>query len=133
MCTPLFYFFYFVFSVCVFFSVCVRLARQGTTEKSTQREDELYIESAPLAEILSKCANFARRIPKNLHRLVNSPRDFPPNSYTILKRLFAITMRPPPKQSVQICQLFHVTFPKRLLQFFVSSMTSGHLCAILAG
>ena len=81
----------FLFSVCV---VCVSLAR--VTEKSTQREDELYIESAPLAEILSKCANFARRIPKNLHRLVTSPRDFPPNSYTILKRLFAITMRLPP-------------------------------------
>ena len=95
---PLFYTFFTFFFMCVcFFRVCVLCASRspGATEKSTHREDELYIESAPLAEILSKCANFARRIPKNLHRLVNSPRDFPPNSYTILKRLFAITMRPP--------------------------------------
>ena len=73
MDTPLFYFFFLCFfGVCV---VCVSLAR--ATEKSTQRDDELYIESAPFAEILSKCANFARRIPKNLHRLVTSPCDFP--------------------------------------------------------
>ena len=83
MDTPLFL--YFCLCVCVFsVCVCVCASRSpGATEKSTHRDDELYIESAPFAEILSKCANFARRIPKNLHRLVTYPRDFPPNSYTI--------------------------------------------------
>ena len=77
--------------VCVcFFRVCVLCASRspGATEKSTQHEDELYIESAPLAEILSKCANFARRIPKNLHRLVNSPRNFPPKQLHNFKKTF---------------------------------------------
>ena len=91
------------FSVCV---VCVSLAR--ATEKSTQRYDELYIESAPFAEILSKCANFARRIPKNLHRLVNSPRNFPPNSYTILKKDFS----PLPCDSPQTICTNLPTFPR---------------------
>ena len=58
MCTPLFYTFFtfFFMCVCVFFSVCVLCASRspGATEKSTHREDELYIESAPLAEILKQ-------------------------------------------------------------------------------
>ena len=98
--------------MCVFVPCVLCASRSpGATEKSTHREDELYIESAPLAEILSKCANFARRIPKHLHRLVNSPRDFPPNSYTILKRLFAFTMRFPPTF------LYNVTFQNDFYNF----------------
>ena len=48
--------------VCFFFRVCVLCASRspGATEKSTQREDELYIESAPLAEILSKCVKLCQ-------------------------------------------------------------------------
>ena len=64
MCTPPFvYFFYFFFYVCVF-SVCVLCASRspGATEKSTHREDELYIESAPLAEILS---NMCQTLPNS--------------------------------------------------------------------
>ena len=100
--------------------VCVSLAR--ATEKSTHRDDELYIESAPFAEILSKCcANFARRIPKNLHRLVTSPCDFPPNSYTILKRLFAFTMQLPPNICT-ILSTFPRDFPKDFYNF-ANSMT----------
>ena len=53
--------------VCVFFVcvVCVSLAR--ATEKSTHREDELYIESAPLAEILSKCAKLCQANSQNIY------------------------------------------------------------------
>ena len=94
MCTPPFlYFFYFFFMcVCFFFRVCVLCASRspGDTEKSTHREDELYIESAPLAEILSnmcqtlpnskkstQIGDLSMRLPKNLHRLVTYPCDFP--------------------------------------------------------
>ena len=78
--------------------VCVLCASRspGATEKSTHREDELYIESAPLAEILSnmcqtlpnskkstQIGDLSMRLPKNLHRLVTYPCDFPSNSYTI--------------------------------------------------
>ena len=50
-----FLFFYFVLCVCVFFRVVLCASRSpGDTEKSTHREDELYIESAPLAEILKQ-------------------------------------------------------------------------------
>ena len=94
MCTPPFlYFFYFFVYVCVFFfpCVCVCASRSpGATEKSTHREDELYIESAPLAEILSnvcqtlpnskkstQIGDLSMRLPKNLHRLVTYPCDFP--------------------------------------------------------
>ena len=57
MCTPFFILFFTFFFMCVcFFSVCVLCASRspGATEKSTHREDELYIESAPLAEILKQ-------------------------------------------------------------------------------
>ena len=39
-----------LFLFCVFFACvcCVRLARQGHGKSSTQRDDELYIESAPV-------------------------------------------------------------------------------------
>ena len=84
---------------------------------------------------------------------MNSPRNFPPKIYTILKRLFAITMRPPPKQSVQIWPTFPRDFPKRLLEFLpapyathlgnicvrisptvttISSLKSEHLCHIIS-
>ena len=58
-------FFTFFFYVCVFFfRVCVLCASRspGATEKSTHREDELYIESAPLAEILS---NMCQTLPNS--------------------------------------------------------------------
>ena len=76
--------------------MCVSLAR--ATEKSTQREDELYIESAPLAEILSnmcqtlpnskkstQIGDLSMRLsPKQLHNLKKDfsplPCDLPPNN-----------------------------------------------------
>ena len=119
----LFFWLCFYCFFCVFSCVLCASRSPGATEKSTQREDELYIESAPLAEILSKCANFARRIPKHLHRLVNSPRDFPPNSYTILKRIFAFTMRLPQKIMYNLCANFSTWLPpKRLYIFSANSM-----------
>ena len=64
MSTPLFYFFLLLFYVCVFCFSCVLCASRspGDTEKSTHREDELYIESAPLAEILS---NMCQTLPNS--------------------------------------------------------------------
>ena len=46
MGTPLFFILFL--NVCVFFPCVLCASRSpGATEKSTQREDELYIESAP--------------------------------------------------------------------------------------
>ena len=61
--------------------------------------------------------NFARRIPKNLHRLVNSPRNFPPNSYTIFKRLFAFTMRLPPNNLYKFASFSTGLSPKYFYNF----------------
>ena len=107
-----------------FFRVCASRSPGGHGEEHAARGRALHIESAPLAENSKQIPKKSTQIGEFSTRLSHS--------YTILKRLFAFTMRPPPKQSVQICQLFHMTLPKRLLQFFASSMTSGHLCAILA-
>ena len=59
----------FFLCVCVFFSVCVLCASRspGATEKSTHREDELYIESAPLAEILSNVCQTLPNSKKSTH------------------------------------------------------------------
>ena len=115
-----------LFSVCV---VCVSLAR--VTEKSTQREDELYIESAPLAEILSKCAKLCQANSKKSTQIGEFSTQLSPKQLHNFKKTFRLYHATPPKQSVQICQLFHVTFQKTFT-IFASSMTSGHLCAILA-
>ena len=123
-----------------FFSVCVLCASRspGATEKSTHREDELYIESAPLAEILS---NVCQTLP-NSKKIYTDwwliPCDFPkiytdwwlihatfPSNTQFKKRLFAITMRPPPKQSVQIWPTLPLS--KRLLEFLVPTPYATHL------
>ena len=102
MDTPFFNFFF----LCVCFCFpCVLCASRspGATEKSTQHEDELYIESAPLAEILSKMCQTLPNSPKNLHRLVNSPRNFaPPKKLHNFKKTF---------------RLYHVTSPQTSVQF----------------
>ena len=122
----------FFFRVCV---VCVSLARRHGEEHAS-RGRALHWECAPRRNSKATCAKLCR-ILKNLHRLVTYPCDFPkiytdwwlihatfPPNTQFKKRLFAITMWPPPKQSVQICQLFHVTFQKTF-RLLASYMTSG--------
>ena len=126
----LFYFFifftFFCVCVCVFFRVCcVRLARQGHGKEHAARRRALHWECAPRRNSKQMCqlcqansqtstqnGDFSTRLsPKQLHNF---------------KKTFRLYHATPPKQSVQICQLFHVTFQKTFT-IFASSMTSGHL------
>ncbi len=120
------FFFTFLFCVCVFFFrvCCVRLARQGPRRRArSARTSSTLRECAPRRNSKQKCAKLCRILKKSTQIGDFSTQLSP--SYTILKRLFAITMRPPPKQSVQIWPTFPCDFPKKTFRIFVSSMTSG--------
>ena len=98
MCTPLFYTFLLFFSMCVFFfSVCVLCASRspGATEKSTHREDELYIESAPLAEILQNVPKLCRILKKST-QIGEFSTQLSPKIYTLLKNTFRHYHATPP-------------------------------------
>ena len=97
------------FSVCV---VCVSLAR--ATEKSTQREDELYIESAPLAEILSKCAKLCQANSQKSTQIGEFSTRLSPKQLHNFKKNFSLYHATSLTNSVQfVCQLFHVTSPQK--------------------
>ena len=89
VCFFLFFHVFCVFCVCL----CVLCASRspGPRKEQHERGDELYIESAP--------------VPKKSVQFRNV-RTFPPNSYTILKRIFAFTMRLPPKILYNLCANF---------------------------
>ena len=85
------FFFTFFLCVCVFvFRVLCASRSPGDTEKSTHREDELYIESAPLAEILqnvpklcrilkksTQIGEFSTQLSQNLHNFKKTFRLYP--------------------------------------------------------
>ena len=65
----------------------------GPRKEQHERDDELYIESAPSHKNLHSCPFHVNSLPK---------------SYTFLKRIFAFTMRLPP----EICTICVPTFPR---------------------
>ena len=93
-----FLFSFFLFVLCLFACVCVCCVcasrSPGPRKEQHERDDELYIESAPSH--------------KNLYSYLLNVRTFPPKRYTILKRIFAFTMRLPPN----ICTICVPTFPR---------------------
>ena len=118
MCPPLFFTCFTFFFMCVcFFSVCVLCASRspGATEKSTQHEDELYIESAPLAEILSNMRQLCQANSQKSTQIGEFSTRLSPKQLHNFKKNFRLYHETSPKQSVQfVCQLFHVTFQKTL-------------------
>ena len=109
------------FSVCV---VCVSLAR--ATEKSTHRDDELYIESAPLAEILSKCAKLCQANSQKSTQIGELSTQLSPKQLHNFKKTFRHYHATSPPNICTILPTFPRGFPKTF--FSANSMTSGHLC-----
>ena len=124
--------------MCVFFSVlcvCVRLARQGPRRRARSARTSSTECAAMHKNSKQSGAKLCRILKKTLHRLVNSPRDFPPQIYTILKKTFRHYHATPPRQSVQIWPTFPRDFPKRLLEFLPTPYAThlgNILCANLA-
>ena len=129
MGTP--FFLLFVLCVCFFHVCCVRLARQGHGEEHAARGRALHWECAPRRNSKQMCqlcqansqtstqiGDFSTRLsPKQLHNF---------------KKTFRLYHATPPQTICTNLPTFPRDFPQKTFRIFASSMTSGHLCAILA-
>ena len=93
---------------------CVLCASRspGDTEKSTHREDELYIESAPLAEILQNVPKLCRILKKSTQIGEFSTQLSPKNLHNFKKTFRHYHATPPLSNLYKFGQPFHVTFQK---------------------
>ena len=112
-------------SVCV---VCVCASRSpGPRKEQHERDDELYIESAPSHRNLYSYLLNVHTPSIQLYIFLTFSHTFSPNSYTIFKRLFAFTMRLPPTNICTILPTFPRDFPQKTFTILVPTPCVTHL------
>ena len=127
MGTLCFHFFCVFFScVCVFFPCVLCASRSpghGKSSTSAATSSPLRVRP-PIKNLKSQTLCNSRRIPKQLHRLVTFPCDFPQKA-TQFRANFS--MRLPPNNCTILCQLFHVTSPQKLYNCVPTFPCATHL------